>query len=98
MLFSSSRTVTAALGIIAALAVGSTAAVAKKNEGAGNVLKPFQKQQAQDYAKTQQPKTSSSCVPTCKRRPASYGCQALFGVAAGTAAGLDACCKKACGG
>lgn len=98
MLFSSSRNVTAAFGVIAALAVGSTAAVAKKNEGAGNVLKPFQKQQAQDYAKSKQLSSSSKCVGICKQRPANYGCKVLIGVAAGAGAGLETCCKKACGG
>lgn len=99
MHFSSSRVACIALGGIAALIVGmSGAAVATKSSGPGSFPKPFQKKQAQDYAKSTRPKASSACVPTCKTKPAKYGCKVLYGVAAGGAAGLEACCRKACGG
>lgn len=97
MHFSSSSAAALAVGIVATLlADASVATAAKRGEGA--VLKPYQKQQAQDYAKSKQLKSRSSCVPMCKSRPGNYGCQVVLGAAAGGGAGLDACCKKACGG
>lgn len=97
MHFSSSSTGALAAGIIVALLTGAPVAAAAK-KGEGSVLKPYQKQQARDYAASRQLKTTSSCVPNCKQRPARYGCPVQTGLAAGAGAGLAACCKKACGG
>ncbi|MBL8564881.1 MAG: hypothetical protein JNM89_04120 [Hyphomicrobiaceae bacterium] len=97
MHFSSLSAAPTTLTLIVSLLAGvSAAAAAQKIEGTGP--KPFQQQQARDYAKSKQLNTTSTCIPTCKTKPAKYGCKVVFGAAAGGAAGLDACCKKACGG
>ncbi len=97
MHFSSLPAALTALAFSVALLAGSSAAVAaQKSDGTG--LKRFQQQQAEDYAKSKRLKTTSACIPTCKHKPTYYGCKVLIGAVAGGAAGLEACCKKACGG